>query len=694
MRLPIQTRSKPPEDKLPRRDVVLLTGRGAPSTLDEAARTVEVVVATEQPVRVYDWRRDMVINEVLLLSGLKPLPRQVPFLDTHSRWSMADMLGSLRDFRTEGDQVLATAHFSESAEQAWTLAREGHLTDVSVGYQVEKFVWVEEGKTAKVDGRDFTGPVRVVTRWRIKEVSAVPIGADDKAKVRAQADSPKQEEGTMDPKLRKFLESRGLAKDATEQEAWEFLERMELPREPENPTDPPPDASQRQAAAGDPPNQDDDAVQQAAREAAIAAVRAEQERIFEIRAMCRQHGLPDDQVDQMISDSLTVDQARAKVLEHLSQAGAQTQGGAGYRGPVEFGADATDKFRAAARDAIMLRAGVEVAEPAEGADSELRGYTLLEMARECLRRATPTARIPWNPLELVGRAITTSDLPYILGNIANKSLLVGWDEAEETWPLWMATGSVNDFKTHTAVGEGEFDDLEEVKEEGEYKYGKPAEHFEQYAIATYGKLFAISRQAIINDDLNVLTDRPAHMGRAAARKVGDVAYAVVTANATMGDGIALFASAHNNLLTAAALSKDSLGAALKAMALQKGPNNKATLNIQAKYVIAPVALQSDHETFFNTTRIGETSGTIYDNPYAGNKLTRVYEPRLDDDSATAWYLAGAKGKTIKVFFLNGVQKPYTESKEGWTVDGVEYKVRIDAGAKAMGWRPLSKNPGQ
>jgi hypothetical protein len=81
------------------------------------------------------------------------------------------------------------------------------------------------------------------------------------------------------------------------------------------------------------------------------------------------------------------------------------------------------------------------------------------------------------------------------------------------------------------------------------------------------------------------------------------------------------------------------------------------------------------------------------NPYAGAYFTRVYEPRLDDDDPAAWYLAAAKNKTIKAFFLNGVQKPYLDSKDGWSVDGVEYKVRIDVGAKAMDWRGLFLNDG-
>ena len=81
------------------------------------------------------------------------------------------------------------------------------------------------------------------------------------------------------------------------------------------------------------------------------------------------------------------------------------------------------------------------------------------------------------------------------------------------------------------------------------------------------------------------------------------------------------------------------------------------------------------------------------NPYSGSYFTRVYEARLDDASSVIWYLAGPKGKTVKVFFLNGNRTPYLETKEGWNIDGVEFKVRIDAGAKAMDWKALIRNAG-
>lgn len=689
MSRPLQTRNAPDQDKLLRRGLTMLAGRGAPSTLDEEARTVQVVAATEEPTEVYDWQRGRV-REVLLMSGLAPVPGQVPLLDTHNRWSTEDVLGSLREFVVEDGRLLATAYFSQTAEKSFTLVCEGHLTDVSIGYRVDKYTWVDDGKTAEIDGRSFRGPIKVATKWQIKEVSAVPVGADDKAKVRAQAGlfTNRQEEGTMDEKLRKFLESRGLATEATEAEAWEHLERMNLPAEPE------PGEGQQAAAAGQRQTEPTaPEILAAATEAGRQAARDERRRIVEVRAMGAQFSLDDEDITRMINKGTSLDECRKQVITLAAQASPDTQGGAGHRAPAQVTEDGRDKFRAAASDSLLLRGGIAVESPAEGHDGDVQGYTLAELARECLAQAgqRPTG----SRLEMVGRALSTSDLPYILGNVANISLQAGYAAAEETWPLWCDTGSVSDFKIHTAVRDGDGDDLDEIPEGGEYKYGKASEEFEQYAVVTFGKLFAIHRQSIINDDLGTLTNTPKKQGLAAARKVGDLPYAVLTANADMGDGTPLFHADHSNLAASgAAPGQASLAAAIKTMKLQTGVGGVVTQNIRPKFFIAPVSLEGSTEVYFNTFQILLEDNSAYENPYGGSYFTRVYEPRLDANSPTAWYLAAAKGQDgVTVFFLDGVQAPYLETKAGWNVDGVEYKVRIDAGAKAMNWRPLVRNPG-
>lgn len=668
---------------------VRLSTEGKPSSLDEGTRSVEVIGATENPVKVFDYERWENINEILLMSGCQlPDNGQIPLLDSHWRFNTFGVIGSYRDMSLTSDHMLGRAHYSEveEAQGPYQKTREGHLTDYSVGYRVEEAHWIPEGEKQVIDGRTFEGPVKVVTKWIPKEMSVCPIGADEMAKARSagagssNTKTTNRKERKMDEKIREFLESRGLAKTATDDEARTFLLAMEVPKGEGL-------AGEGARTAGAPLVVGESVDVQAA---VIEAVRAEQGRVFEIRSMFDKAGCS-DQIDAYISGNKTTDEARAFAFKHVTENGP-TAGGSGYRAPMVIGADARDNFRAAAQDSILLRSGISIEKPAAGA-SELQGFSLREMARECLRVAgQPTGG---NPMEMVGRALTTSDLPILLANTANKSLFAGFETEEETYSMFCDdTGSVSDFKINTSARASETDDLDEIGEDGEYEYGSMDEGKEEYQIATYGKLFKLSRQTIINDDLMALTDIPRKHGEAAARKIGDIAYAVLTANSAMGDGTALFHGDHGNLGTAGAISETTTAEAIKLMKLQKDLKGLRNLNISARYFIAPASIEGAAEIFFNS---GQFAGTGVDatrtNPYAGTRFIRVYDARLDEDSATAYYFAGAKGKAVKLFFLNGNKTPYLETKQGWTVDGVEYKVRIDATAKAMDWKALVKNAG-
>ncbi|WP_169709481.1 prohead protease/major capsid protein fusion protein [Deferrisoma camini] len=664
-----------------------------PATLDRKTRSVEVVAATENPVDVYDWELGRV-PEYLLMQGCQiPESRQVPLLDTHSRWSTQDVIGSARELRVEGDRLMARAVFAsdERAEQAFEKIAEGHLTDFSIGYRRDEFRRLKEGETAVVYGRKWKGPAILVTRWTPRELSACPIGADEAAKARAD-DQPIEEVTEMNEKLRKLLEKLGLRAEADTEEALRFLEeaieggKLTV-------------AEAEAARAGGDASDGGDAAARADGGNVISLddyrakirdeIRAERERVAELTAMAERFDLG-DRLSGWIRDGVTVDRARAEALEVVAERAEKAPTPAAH---IEVGLEDRDKFRAAAQDALLVRGGIIEADGAAAGHDELLGMSLVDMARESLRMAGQ-GRLYGDPRDVVGRALSTSDFPNILANVANKSLFTGFDTAEETWRLWCATGQVSDFKTHTLVSVSEASDLDQIDEDEEYKHGKRTEAKEEYRIATYGKLFVISRQTIINDDLQALTDIPRAHGEAAARKVGDVAYAELTTNPTMGDGVALFHSNHGNLGTAGAPSETTIAELIKLMKLHKDLQGKRRLNIRPRFFIAPVALEGSAEVFFNSMQFHATdTGATRANPYAGTYFTRVYEPRLDDDSATAWYLAGPRGKTVVVYFLNGVQRPYLETRNGWTVDGVEYKVRIDAGAKAVSWKALAKNPG-
>jgi hypothetical protein len=76
-------------------------------------------------------------------------------------------------------------------------------------------------------------------------------------------------------------------------------------------------------------------------------------------------------------------------------------------------------------------------------------------------------------------------------------------------------------------------------------------------------------------------------------------------------------------------------------------------------------------------------------------LEVLADARLDAASATAWYLLSDPNSfdTIEVGYLDGVALPFLDDMDGWTIDGREYKVRIDAAAAPLEFRTLYKNPG-
>lgn len=408
--------------------------------------------------------------------------------------------------------------------------------------------------------------------------------------------------------------------------------------------------------------------------------RAERERVREIMAICRKHDIDSG---PHIESGATVDQVRASILEELAARPKVATAN------VEV--DESDKFRAGALEGTAFRAGLK-----EGKANEFSGMNLSMLADRCLARINDNRR--GNSMEWLGRAfMSTSDFPYICGEIANKSVLEGWNEAPETWREWCGVGSAPDFRTMTMIGLGAFGNLPSLVEGEEYKYTDRIEEAQTVKIGTFGQMFALTRQAIINDDLGRFTDTMRELGAAARRTIAALPYEVLTANAALADTVTLFHTAtHKNTGTGGAISIDTLNEAELKMAQHRDAGSKKRLGISPKFLLAPMALKGHVRQFFATQLIGgvENQPNLYNPWFQGGGLTAIFEHALDDDDVKQWYLAADKGRTVRVYFLNGVQSPYLETRDGWNVDGTEWKVRIDAAAAAVDYRGLFRNAGQ
>ena len=390
--------------------------------------------------------------------------------------------------------------------------------------------------------------------------------------------------------------------------------------------------------------------------------------------------------NQCIADpDCTVEQAKDVLLAALGKAATPSNKNEQphiYAGNGNFVGDGI-------RQALMARAGYENQER----DNVYNGMTLREYARMALtERGIGVAS--YNPMQMVGLALThsTSDFGNILLDVANKALLQGWDEAAETFDLWTKKGQLSDFKTAHRVGMGGFNSLRKVREGAEYKYVTTGDKGETIALATYGEIFSITRQAIINDDLNALTDVPAKMGRAAKATIGDLVYAILLDNPKLSDGKPLFHADHKNL-SSGAISVSSIDDARKLMRLQK--EGERSLNIRPAYMLVPVGLETiASQTIKSASVKGADINAGIINPIQ-NFAEVIAEARLDDKDPNAWYLAAAKGTdTIEVAYLNGVDTPYIDQQEGFNTDGIATKVRIDAGVAPLDFRGLAKSTGK
>lgn len=397
-----------------------------------------------------------------------------------------------------------------------------------------------------------------------------------------------------------------------------------------------------------------------------------------------------DSVIAAADPAVTADAVGRQILAMLA-AGAQPIAGATGTTTAVAGADQRDRTRAAMLNAIEARAGSAQPDPA----NPYRGHSMSELARECVLAAGVDVR-GRSRMDIVGLSFThsSSDFPGLLGEAGRKAVLRGYEEAEEQVDQFTRAVSVPDFKPTNLVGLGAFSDLLPVPEGGEFKYGTFSEQSQAMQIVTYGRLFSITRQAIINDDLGIFNEVPRKLGQAARRTIAKAVFNLINSNPVLADGKTLFHADHGNLLTGAAISTASVDAMRVAMGSQKDADGNR-IRVPMKALLTPLALGGLARTVRESQYEVSGNKNLTTPNIVRNTFDVIDDGRLDDASATAWYgIANpAFVDGIVIGYLNGNQTPYLEQEEGFTIDGVAWKVRLDAAPAIADYRGIYKNPG-
>lgn len=431
-------------------------------------------------------------------------------------------------------------------------------------------------------------------------------------------------------------------------------------------------------------------IEAAANDAAQAALKAEAKRRCDISEVFKPFNGDFSELERSCMDDMNISasDAQSKLLDAISKKPAESLG---FRSITVD--DSRGKVRAGLVESILCKAGVVK----DNTQNEFRSYSLMDVARACLDRCHVNTR-GMNKMDIVAAAFThsTSDFPNVLADILNKGMLKGWDEAPETFDLWTSRGILTDFREAKRVGINTFPNLDALPEGAEYKYGTVGDRGETIQLATYGKMVSITRQAIINDDLNAFTKIPMMMGRAARRTIGNLVYNILNNNPVMADGTAIFDALHKNLGTSGVITTASLDEMRSLMATQTdavSSGNAVALGITPKYMLVPEALRGKAiATVESETEIAASQNNSKRPNYARNIASVISDARL---APNAYYLTAdpALYDTIEVAYLDGVDTPYLEQQMGWNVDGTAFKVRIDAGVKALDHRTMTKNAG-
>ena len=400
--------------------------------------------------------------------------------------------------------------------------------------------------------------------------------------------------------------------------------------------------------------------------------------------------------------TLTVDQAGERLLAKLGEGAAPLGGGRGgadiqnHDGgrifqAAAFGGHGKDEFLAACGDAMLVKAGIPVKAPHPGA-ADVRSMTTIQIAA-ALVDDRGFGRRGQSPDQVLRAAHTSSDLPLLLSNTVSKALMVGYENAAATHRVWTRSVDIADFKPVSRIKLSEVPELKEIPEADEYHEGALSEKGETYSLATYGRLLSFTRQALINDDLDALRVA-AQFGAAGARLESDKVYALLTGNPSLSDGIALFHADHDNIGTGAALSVTALGEARSLMRRQKGLAGKGFIDPIPRYLVVPVAIETAAEQLL-ASLVDPAKSNSTDNPAWVRGLELVADPRLDENSATRWYLAAdtSTTDTVECGYLAGQRSVESEEEVKFESDAYRVKARLDFGCQVLDYVGLVMNDG-
>lgn len=649
----------------------------------ESLRRFTMTAYTGGPMQLAGWRYPVVVD----LQGLEVGKQRRPILLDHSR-DVDFVMGQTDSVAVMNGQLIVAGQVmgdSPKARQVIALNDRGFSWQASIGARADQVEFVAEGKSAQVNGREVAGPINIARRAMLGEVSFVVLGADENTTAQIAASATLASE-PVERVFDQWLESQGFSVAGLSERQTKNLRAMfDAKGNPTvNDTIPNPAATMRAEAA------------------------TEAKRIAAIRKLCS--GKHADIEAQAIEGGWDETRTELEVIRN-----ERPQAPAIHANTKTINASAIEAALCMSvridEKKVLGWYGEQALEAARSRD--LRGMGLHELIYQVIHAAgnyvrpgrmsddvIRTAFEADRTLRASGSGFSTISLSGILSNVANKSLLDAYSAVEGVASRICALTDVNDFKTVTRyrmTGQGTF---EKIGPDGELKHAQLTEESYTNQVDTYGKIIALTRQMMINDDLGAFLQIPRIVGRQSALAVESAVFTLLLSNPS-----SFFSSGHKNLQTGAgsALSIAGLTKAEQAFLEQTDVDGKPIL-ISPAILLCPTALKVTAQQLMTETRVNETTTTdkpkTADNPHAG-KWIPLASPYLNaqglsGSSATAWYLFAnpADVAAIEIAYLRGQRTPTIESGEtDFDTLGMKWRGYFDFGVAMQDWRASVKNNG-
>lgn len=394
----------------------------------------------------------------------------------------------------------------------------------------------------------------------------------------------------------------------------------------------------------------------------------------EIRTIAETAGLTRAWADEQIDAAASADDARRAAFDVMQRQSAATTTRS-TRATITT--DHTDPAEIATRAGEALFARSHPEHALSDAARPYAAMSTIDLARDCLRRSGASVTGLTADTVITRALHTTSDFPLILGDAVGRELRRAYQAAPSGVRQVARQTTARDFRAKRALQFGEGPELKKVSEGGEFQHGTIEESAETYSVETFGRILSISRQALINDDLGAFTQIPAKLGNAARAFEASQLVAKLIENPAMSDGVAVFHADHGNLTDPyAAPGLTPLSGARLAMRKMTGLGGEL-IDATPRFVLVPAELETTAEQAL--AEIAATK-TADHNPF--ENLTLVTDPRLTDPEQ--WYIVAdpAMIDGLEYAYLEGAPGPQIETRQGFEVDGVQMKVRLDFGC---GW---------